>query len=171
MDKLRYFKVDSKEKCNVCYKKNDPILINSYKKYSNILTSVKRTAKQTYYYSVIKMNERNFSKQWQLINQILQRNGKQKHSISKLVTDKNSLLTEEKDICDELNSFFVNIGPNMASKINTNNTSNSRPTNIHSYYKSLPKSFFCEPRTEKEVFLEIMKLNEKKAVGIENIPI
>ena len=91
--------------------------------------------------------------------------------MSKLVTDKYSLLTDEKDICDELNSFFVNIGPNITSKINTKYKPNSRPTNIHSYIKSLPKSFFCEPCTEKEIYLELMKLNEKKAVGIENIPI
>ena len=44
-------------------------------------------------------------------------------------------------------------------------------TNSHSYIESLPKSFFCKPCTEKEVYLELMKLNEKNAVGIENIPI
>ena len=44
-------------------------------------------------------------------------------------------------------------------------------TNSHSYTESLPKSFFCKPCTKKEVYLELMKLNEKKAVGIENIPI
>ena len=89
----------------LCYKKNDSTLIDSYKKYSNVLTSVKRTAKQNYYYAMIKMNKQNFSKHWQLINQILQRNGKQKHSIRKLITDENALLTDEKEICDELNSF------------------------------------------------------------------
>ena len=42
---------------------------------------------------------------------------------------------------------------------------------MHSYIESLPKSFFCKPCTDKEVYLELMRLNEKKAVGIENIPI
>ena len=148
----------------LCYKKNDSTLIDTYKKYSNVLTSVKRTAKQNYYYAMIKMNKQNFSKQWQLINQILQRNGKQKHSIRKLITDENAILTDEKEICDELNSFFVNIGPNMASKISTNNSSEG--SNIHSYIELLPKSFFCTPCTEKEVYLELMKLNEKKPLEL-----
>ena len=126
---------------------------------------MKRTSKQNYYYAMIKMNKQNFSKQWQLINQILQRNGKQKHSIRKLITDENALLTDEKEICDELNSFFVNIGPNMVSEISTNNSSEG--TNIHSCIESLPKSFFSKSCTDKEVYLELMKLNEK----IENIPI
>ena len=65
--------------------------------------------------------------------------------------------------------MLVNISPNMASKICTNNSSEG--TNSHSYIESLPKSFFCKPCTEKEVYLALMKLNEKKAVGIENIPI
>ena len=125
---------------NLCYKKNDSTLIDTYKKYSNVLTSVKRPVKQNYYYAMKKMNKQNFSKQWQLINQILQRNGKQKHLIRKLITDENTLLTDEKEICDKLNSFFVNIGPNMASKIRTNNSSEG--TDSHSCIESLPKSFF-----------------------------
>ena len=109
---------------------------------------MKRTAKQNYYYAMIKMNKQNFSKQWQLINQILQRNGKQKHSIRKLTTDENALLTDEKEICDELNNFFVNIGPNMASKISTNNSSEG--TNSHSYIESLPKSFPADLAPKKK---------------------
>ena len=34
-----------------------------------------------------------------------------------------------------------------------------------------PESCFFEPCTEFEVFRELMNLNEKKAIGIENIPI
>jgi len=32
-------------------------------------------------------------------------------------------------------------------------------------------SFFCEPCSQNEVFQKIVSLNERKAVGIENIPI
>lgn len=150
-----------------CYKKNDPLLIENYKKFSNKLTTIKRIAKQNYYATMIKLNKKNMSKHWQLINQILQRNNKQKQSINKLVTENNVTLTDCKDICDELNNYFTNIGPNMASKLTTNDFDNSPSNSL----TSLPNSFFCEPCSELETFQEIMLLNEKKAAGFENIPI
>ena len=77
-----------------CYKKNDESSIKNYKNYCNLLTSVKRAAKLKYYTNMIEMNKKNFSKQWKLINEILQRNRNQKDPINKLVTDNNVILTE-----------------------------------------------------------------------------
>ena len=68
-----------------CYKKNDPVLIENYKKYSNKLTSIKRIAKQNYYAHMIQLNKNDLSKQWRSINQILERNNKPKASITKLI--------------------------------------------------------------------------------------
>ena len=51
-----------------CYKKNDPVLIEKYKKYSNKLTTIKRIAKQNYYAKMIQSNKNDLSKQWKLIN-------------------------------------------------------------------------------------------------------
>ena len=51
----------------------------------------------------------------------------------------------------------------FASKIPETETPNT--------ISSSPNSFFCEPCTEGEVFREMMHLNGKKSVGIENIPI
>ena len=56
-----------------CYKKNDPVLIENYKKYSNKLTSIKRIAKQNYYAHMIQLNKNDLSKQWRVINQILEK--------------------------------------------------------------------------------------------------
>ena len=50
--------------------KNDLDLIANYKKYCNKLTTIKRIAKQNYYASMIQINKKDLSKQWQLINQI-----------------------------------------------------------------------------------------------------
>ena len=67
-----------------------------------------------------------------------------------------------------LTIFFTNVGPNMAMKIPPSSDNNllntiSSPGTVN--------SFFCEPCTESEVYQEIMNLNQKKATGIENIPI
>ena len=72
-----------------CYKKNDLDLIANYKKYCNKLTTIKRIAKQNYYASMIQINKKDLSKQWQLINQILHRNNKHRPTIEKLLTENN----------------------------------------------------------------------------------
>ena len=64
-------------------------MIENYKKYSNKLTSIKRIAKQNYYAQMIQLNKNDLSKQWRLINQILERNNKHKASITKLINEKN----------------------------------------------------------------------------------
>ena len=66
---------------------------------------------------MIELNKKNLSKQWQLINQILQRGHRVKKPLTKLITEKNETLTDNEDISNELNNFFSTIGSNMASKI------------------------------------------------------
>ena len=88
-----------------CYKKNDALLIEKYKKYTNRLTAVKRIAKQNYNTSLIEITKKDLSKQWRLMNEILQRGGKTKQLINKLITEKNEILTRHEDISNELNNF------------------------------------------------------------------
>ena len=107
------------------------------------------------------MNKKNLLKLWKLINEILQRNRNQKDPRNKLVTDNNVILTECKDIYNELNDFFVNIGPNMASKISSNG--NSSEKNILNFISSSPESFFFEPCTELKIFRELVIFWMKKS--------
>ena len=80
--------------------KNDSVLIENYKKYSNKLISIKRIAKQNYYAHMMQLYKNDLSKQWRLINQILERNNKHKASITKLINEKNESLTRNVEICD-----------------------------------------------------------------------
>ena len=93
---------------------------------------------------MIQLNKNDLSKQWRLINQILERNNKHKASITKLINEKNESLTSNVEISNNLNSYFINIGPKMASKIPETETPNT--------ISSSPNSFFCEPCAEGEVF-------------------
>ena len=44
------------------YKKNDPVLMENYKKYCNKLASIKRIAKQNYYAHMIQLNKNDLFK-------------------------------------------------------------------------------------------------------------
>ena len=67
------------------------------------------------------------------MNEPLERNTKQQHSISKLV-DKNNTFVAASEICNVLNDYFVNVGPNLSAKIDNDI---STPNNISSNTKSL----------------------------------
>ena len=68
------------------------------------------------------------------------------------------------EICNVLNNYFVNVGPDVSAKIDNDI---SAPKNI----SSNPKSLFFQPIIPPEVYREINKLNLKKAAGPENIPL
>ena len=112
------------------------------------------------------MNKKNLSKQWKLIHEILQRNRNQKDPINKLVIHNNVILTECKDICNELNDFFVQPWHQKLLLVEL-----PLKRTFLRLFHHLQNLFFFEPCTEFEVFRELVNLNEKKAIGIENIPI
>ena len=99
---------------NQRYKRNNSDLIIQFKHYSNKLTTVKRIAKQDYFMPFWLELRNNVSQQWKIINKILEKNQKKTHVVDKLVTDNGTVLTDSKAICNELNNFFVSIGPIMA---------------------------------------------------------
>ena len=72
-------------------------------------------------------------KQWAVMNELLERNIKQQHSISKLL-DKNNNFVPTSEIYNVLNDYFVNVGLNLSSKIDNDI---STPNNMLSNKKSL----------------------------------
>ena len=146
-----------------CYQKNKLDLLSYYKKYLNKLTTVKRLAKEQYYTSQLIERKQNMKKQWTIINELLEKNIKRHQNISKLVDENNNFVATP-EICNVLNNYFVNVGPNLSAKIDNDI---SAPKNI----SSNPKSLFFQPIKPPEVYREINKLNLKKAAGPENIPL
>ena len=57
-----------------CYKQNNPELIVYYKKYLNNLSVVKRLAKEQYYTLQLPKHKQDISKQWSIINELLDQN-------------------------------------------------------------------------------------------------
>lgn len=149
-----------------CYKQNKTQLISSYKQTCNKLTTMKRKAKEQYYTSQLAKHKQNTAKQWKIINELLEKHRKQQPVINKLVDEDNKVIKSASAICNTLNEYFVNIGPNLSDKIVS--------SNLHTMQNSLPsnvKSIYLQPIDPLEVFREINNLNPNKAGGPENIPI
>ena len=74
-----------------------------------------------YYESEIVANKTNLRKVWEIIKQVINR--KKGLKIHDKCMHNNKLITDPKSIADGFNSYFVNIGPTLASKIPENNLS------------------------------------------------
>ncbi len=121
-----------------------------------------REAKKTYIEERLKAIGGNSKEIWNLINWVLNRKGKEGLKISKLICSGKEI-TNPKEMASELNSFFINVGPNIARKIVTKKK----------YEDYLPRlkyhEFQFKTLTESEVDSQIKKMQPKKSSGHDEI--
>ena len=76
----------------------------------------------------------------------------------------NNKIENDQDIANSFNKYFSSIGSNLAKHLPKGNEYQSYMTN------QLPNNMFLTPITEHELSVEINKLPQNKAPGIDNIP-
>ena len=116
----------------------------NYITFRNKLSQTIRNAKQTYYSNLF--TKSNNKKTWSCINSILT-DDKTKHIPSQILMNY-KLITNSKNLCDCLNSYFANLGTNLSKGI----PSSASPLN---YVIFLHHSLFFTPTNQ----LEIEKIN------------
>ena len=131
-----------------------------YKTYRNKLNTLIRTAKKLYWENTFKNSENDIKATWKNINKILHRSDKFSHD-----PGKNENINNLKSICNNYNSYFTNIGPNLANRI-TNTTID--PT-AYLPHVNLPNSFVMFPTNEDEIKTLINKLKPKTSSGHDSI--
>lgn len=103
---------------------NDPAKIAEYKKYSNKINQLKKISKKTYFCRHFEMCKSNLKATWKLMGTLIKRKTKSQTTPQKIVRN-NKIYTSTEDIADQFNKHFINVGPNLASKIDK---SNDNPT-------------------------------------------
>ena len=79
----------------------------------------------------------------------------------------NELVSDSNSISEAFNSFFTNIGPNIASKI-----PKSKKYKFETFLKkNLVSSFYLSPTNENEIEKIISSLKSGKSTGPNSIPI
>ena len=108
----------------------------SYKLYKNALNRAIEKAKQNYYDNAIISNKNDPRKIWKTINELAKVKTKKVTTLSKLVTDKEQIAQELKNIANIVNEYFANVGAKISNpipmlneevKAPRNNTSHSAP--------------------------------------------
>ena len=75
-----------------------------------------------------------------------------------------TIVSNQKEIANNLNEYFVNVGPRLAKKIS------EQSPNYKAYLiNSVNNSTFLDPITEKEVEVEISQLKENRAAGYDDL--
>ena len=151
---------------NACRKKNQLYAkylssncnqaLEKYKKYKNKLTKILRSCEKHYFDKILKEQSNNIRGTWKILNSIIGKNKVSKKYPEKFKQN-NSIITNKKDISNGFNSFFVNIGPDLAKSIIPQENSD-----ITDYLKeSTSNSMFIKPTNEKEI-LEIVSQADAK---------
>ena len=138
--------------------------INAYKRFSNMLNSLLRTSKSSYYRAKFDTCKRDLSKTWSIINNTINP-GRKRSSIIKLCVN-NQSLTEPIEIAEALNSHFAGIGLALQ---------NALPYRDEERYRRyLPprifNSIFLHPSTSTEVKNIIRDLKTQREVYIRCLP-
>lgn len=102
-------------------------LVDKYKKYRNVSTTVLRNAKRNYYCELLENNMNDSGKTWAVINELLagknrSHRSREVDSLIKQVNGKSEKLTSVSDNVNEFNDFFVNVGPNLANALPNEDT-------------------------------------------------
>ena len=115
-----------------------------YKKYKNKLNHIIKMAKKTYYEEQLIKNKQNSRMMWKTLNGLLNKPKKNtKISQSFVETWSSNFIDDHKKIASNFNEYFINVGPNLATRIEHSAMKIIVLKNIsHGSYQS---SFFHNP--------------------------
>ena len=100
---------------------------------------------------------------WKAIKNVIGRG--QRRALSKQFKNQSGeMMTYSKCIADEFNDFFVNVGPNLAAKINSTGKS------FYDYLKNPMNScMFMKPIVETKIIQIITKFKQNKSAGHDDV--
>ena len=150
-----------------CTNPNDPAYLTLKQNlgiYNGILKRLIREVKATYYHKLFETYKHDIKNTWKTISDILCKSSKNKNPIKEMKVE-GKLSSNIKEICNGFNSFFVNIGPKLASEIKTSDKAH------YSFYlkKAISSEFSFELVTLEDVNKLIRNLKPKESAGYDGI--
>lgn len=136
-----------------------------FKMYRNKLSHLMKISKTKYYQEYFTFNQSNVKNTWKGIRELISLKPKASVPPSKIKKADGTVTTNVKEIANEFNNFFANIGTKLATAIP------SPARSFSSYLPSLqPNSFYLFPTTTQEIECIILSFNTGKASGPYSIP-
>lgn len=134
-----------------------------YKNYRNKLTNLIRRTKYEYYQQQIKASSSDTKTLWKIVQEITH-TGKNKHEISVIMSEKSGELTDRKQVADEFNQVYSQMGKKMADAI-------KRDPMYIPRRPSSSGSFVLLPTDKDEVGDLISGLKSHRSAGVDEIQV
>jgi hypothetical protein len=141
-------------------KLNSATYHEAYKKCKNQVTKLIRSSK-THYYQKKQENSKNSKDCWKYINELLNRKPK-RTAVNQLKVN-GKTITGNKNIANEFNKFFCEIGPKLAEKIPTNNVDHLQ------YITPCTSQFEFKQISVEDLTNVLSRIKTNKAVGLDKI--
>ena len=132
--------------------------------YNKIIKKSIREAKMLYYTESFDKQKHDIKKTWKLISEIICKASQKRPTFDKiLVNDK--VYKDKTDIANQFNSFFVNVGPDLASEINSNN----KLPYTNYLRRNVNEIFRFQVQTQDEIMKILTSLRTKDSSGFDGI--
>lgn len=143
--------------------KNNVNLLQEYKDYRNQLNKLLLNTKNNYYTNQINENTNNLKKIYQIVAEASNEKNVKPASNLNILDSNDQQFPSDTEMANYCNKYYINIGSDMASRINEPIT----PLNI--LYPNLRDSMALNPVTNNEVILHISTLKNNTSPGMDRI--
>ena len=139
------------------------VLKQNLRVYQNILRTLIKNAKAKYYENVFNNNNKDIKKTWDVINSVI-KGSKSNTTFPTYINVRNLLISDQKNIIEEMNSYFTSVGQNMAPESNRNYDGFS------DFFSSTNNNkFYFKDVTENEVYKIINKFQSKETKDVDGL--
>lgn len=139
--------------------KNNVELFQKYKIYRNKTNNLIKISKKDYYFKKINENKHDIKKIWRVVRESLNENINTNNTLN--IKHNTVNLTDEKEISETFNNYFINVGKTMTENIKCDEILEKRNINC--------KNIFLKPITEEEIIKNLDRLKNNSSPGIDNI--
>ena len=142
-------------------KEKSDVKLNDYKIYKTNLNRLLKQTERRHYHELLKTYQNNSRKMWSVIKDVINKNKKANQPCQFNIGNKTE--TNKKIIANSFNSFFINVGPDLAKKIPVTHT------DPLSYIKNRnTQSMFVAPVDTKEI-ARVITLLRNASSGYDDI--
>ena len=135
-----------------------------YKAYAKLFEKIKTKSKKNYFISKLDKYKTNIKKTWDMMKEVIGKKKVKNQTFSKRIIVDDKEIFEQTTIADKFSTFFTDIGPKLASKIN------SSSKNFMSYLNKInAPNISNEQLTNEELDKAFSSLKRNKSNGFDDI--
>uniref|UniRef100_A0A8C6LAH3 Reverse transcriptase domain-containing protein n=1 Tax=Nothobranchius furzeri TaxID=105023 RepID=A0A8C6LAH3_NOTFU len=134
----------------------------NYKIYKNKLISIMRSSKRNYYSKLLEGNKSNIKNTWRILNDVIKKGSGTNSLPNIFLTKDNQEIYQSKEIANEFNKYFTEIGPDLAKDISNTKLDADAVSKI----TNLDKTIFIQGTNENEVITVVKTFKSKKSADL-----